>query len=794
MSRPYITSRRHGKDSQAFEMKEIEVPSGLELSPVSRLDFSDRTSSVLSRAGVITLQDLVDFRSRGYKRGTKGRGINTLSIREIEQKLSGLANIDLAPTSSIFPSSENSHSFLVELDEIDVVNIVRLAIPFARRLLECKDRQRAYDILRRRHGLDGSKSYTLEEIGEYYGLTRERIRQIQSRSEKLILNVLLGRESLKRWRIQERLHEEASMLHQQLNDLGEVFAEDEAQRFIMSRYNMETIDRTQLRFVLSVFGFEPLSKNQTGLWDDPSTVWAQPESSLPKNIGEIIRDAKRLLEKNVMPVEFFEIRIRLNKKRKAKLNDQQIRSSLRVCPEIEQVGDDHFQTKFEYLSSLADKAYRVLSERGHPLHIREIARLINKRLASVGRNTDVQVTGFHGQLIADARFEPVGRSGRWSLSEWAHVRRDNIVDLMKEYFHYHQSKATAASIHAFVETKRPGVPKKSVYTLLKLRPDLFAQVSETEYELAAWGTKRYEPTRPWRSSEELRDLILRSIDEIFSGQVGNTMPLAQFARRLAEKTGNAEQTIRNRLPSVRSIEIISDASYHGRNKLVRYIGIRDQERMPESERNNTHRTIAYEVTRYLEDQDGLRARVADIALHVVRVVGCKRPTFYKHLSTMQNIVKEKEGSTLFCCLKPLQREDKLSFPQISMLKDSSLLDDLSIALGNLNLHNVDAGLFQLGKIFENELRAFLEEAKSKNSFVVTRRDLDKLSSMIDCVVNNRIISKGHHLTLLREKRNERAHDKMPTLEERKKLMQHAPFLADLYVEYILSLHQARLAL
>ena len=40
------------------------------------------------------------------------------------------------------------------------------------------------------------------------------------------------------------------------------------------------------------------------------------------------------------------------------------------------------------------------------------------------------------------------------------------------------------------------------------------------------------------------------------------------------------------------------------------------------------------------------------------------------------------------------------------------------------------------------------------------------------------------LTLLREHRNERAHGEIPDLEERKRLMQHAPFLGDLYIKYI----------
>lgn len=37
-------------------------------------------------------------------------------------------------------------------------------------------------VLQAYYGLNGSKSYTLEEIGELYGLTRERVRQIKERA------------------------------------------------------------------------------------------------------------------------------------------------------------------------------------------------------------------------------------------------------------------------------------------------------------------------------------------------------------------------------------------------------------------------------------------------------------------------------------------------------------------------------------------------------------------------------------------------------------------------------------
>lgn len=42
--------------------------------------------------------------------------------------------------------------------------------------------KREDEIIRLRYGLDDNKARTLEEIGQIYGLTRERIRQIQAKA------------------------------------------------------------------------------------------------------------------------------------------------------------------------------------------------------------------------------------------------------------------------------------------------------------------------------------------------------------------------------------------------------------------------------------------------------------------------------------------------------------------------------------------------------------------------------------------------------------------------------------
>ena len=105
-------------------------------------------------------------------------------------------------------------------------------------------------------------------------------------------------------------------------------------------------------------------------------------------------------------------------------------------------------------------------------------------------------------------------------------------------------------------------------------------------------------------------------------------------------------------------------------------------------------------------------------------------------------------------------------------------------------------IFYLGKIFETELRAYLTEAKNKNTFPVQKKDLQTLVSMIDCLERNKIglVMEKPYLTFLRQERNERAHGDVPNYEIQKQLIKQAPFLGNLYIDCTMNINQKRLAL
>ena len=67
---------------------------------------------------------------------------------------------------------ENAESPYEQLEEKTVTNMLQ-------DMVETLDPREA-TILRARFGLDGGSERTLEEVGEKFGVTRERVRQIQN--------------------------------------------------------------------------------------------------------------------------------------------------------------------------------------------------------------------------------------------------------------------------------------------------------------------------------------------------------------------------------------------------------------------------------------------------------------------------------------------------------------------------------------------------------------------------------------------------------------------------------------
>ncbi|MBU2564582.1 hypothetical protein KKA23_03320 [Patescibacteria group bacterium] len=260
---------------------------------------------------------------------------------------------------------------------------------------------RVKDVIERRFGIKTGKPETLESIGKSYGITRERVRQIQDsglrvlKSENVIKlfepafiqidkvfsdhGYLMGEEYLYSLITGSDSNSSRGYLYLILT-LGDpyqrVINDDIFHTYWMSRPDARNKAKNVIDFLVNHFDKNGKVVNESEILD----VLSKKHSNLPSNLFKVVLDIAKKVDKN----NFDEI-------------------GLVHWPEITPQG-------------VKDRAYLVLKKHGEPLHFTNITSSIND--IGIGNKT-AYVQTVHNELIKDDRFVLCGR-GTYGLKEWGY--------------------------------------------------------------------------------------------------------------------------------------------------------------------------------------------------------------------------------------------------------------------------------------------------------------------------------------------------------------------------------------
>jgi len=755
---------------------------------IDRLALSERAYNMLKRSGIVSVGQLLEAKKRGLNQ-IKGLGKKSISI--INKAL------DLSKIEHGLSDETDNRPFAHPLHIIhnEPPNILSILINITDHILKYEKDDRLAEIMHRRNGFKGDRYYTLEDLGEYYDLTRERIRQLEGESIKLIRNAITGKKRSLDWKIHSNIITESNKVYYDLKELNSLLTEIEIKNYFENRYKLQrNAYEKEIYYLLSLFGFEKVAISNFSPSIKISSCWKISEEldiSLLNEVVEFIRD---FLRDEIIPVSLFDLKIALNKGRTDRVHYKYLEHALKICNEIEYSSTNHYTIKFEYLPTIVDKAYRVLNDVGKPMHYRDILREINYRLVNAGLKGNVTQQSLRGELGNDDRCLPIGKSGKWFIKEWDHIDNITIGESIEEYFHMTGKMATVDEIYTHVKIKRPDVPKSSVLTILQIMKDKFIRVSKTEYELKVWGGKEINPQDFSRKKYDREDFYNYSKD-FFQNRPSNTATYKSLYEFLKSKISMSNSTYYlwvDQAPFLSRIKT-SDAN----EKQIKFEDVDKGLLLPFYGKSRTKKgeNIKRVIERYLSEQPDKRDLIRNVRNHILGKKLCGKPAFYKYLSEMENVDKEVIENKHYCYLviEEEQRNSIISgFSDIvEEVNDPSLKKELKRTIGKFNPDEIELAMFNLGKIFENVAKDFLITANKQNVFAVSNRDLSSLSSMLRSIEENGIITKSHHLALLREVRNQRAHE---ILDEkgRQKLLQHAPFIGELFLTYIKILHEKKL--
>jgi DNA-directed RNA polymerase delta subunit len=279
-------------------------------------------------------------------------------------------------------------------------------------------KDRARNIIIRRYGLEDGSRRTLESIGQEYGITRERVRQIENFALKAI-------------RKSETLAEAREIFDELINsihDLGGMVSEEE----ILKQMAEDSVHQNHVHFYLVVGDDFTAHKDDLRF----SKRWSV-DRKVSEYVHDIIHDIYHGLEKDELLKEEDVLKRVLAHENIKNLRDRHVgEKSARTWLNftkligVNPVGEwGDAKSPNVKTRGVRDYAYLVLRRQGCPMHFREVAQSIAD---TFGKKAHVATT--HNELIKDARFVLVGR-GVYALREWGYkegVVRDVIADILRQ--------------------------------------------------------------------------------------------------------------------------------------------------------------------------------------------------------------------------------------------------------------------------------------------------------------------------------------------------------------------------
>ncbi|OGZ18919.1 MAG: hypothetical protein A2175_02170 [Candidatus Nealsonbacteria bacterium RBG_13_42_11] len=247
-------------------------------------------------------------------------------------------------------------------------------------------------------GKEKIKGETLESIGESFGVTRERVRQIEEDGFFKLKPEI------------KKYQEVFNYLYQYLKKQGGLKKEDALLADLAGSNS-----KSQILFLLTLgeqFQRIAESKNFHSFWTTENTSLSQAE----KTISQL----SEKLEKKGKPLNLKEVK-------QAGGSNQNVISFLEISKTIQKNSEGLWGlSNWPEINprGVKDKAYLVFKKENKPLHFTAVAELIGPALPQT----------VHNELIKDPRFILVGR-GTYALEEWGYekgVVKDVIAKILKE--------------------------------------------------------------------------------------------------------------------------------------------------------------------------------------------------------------------------------------------------------------------------------------------------------------------------------------------------------------------------
>jgi sigma-70-like protein/HB1/ASXL restriction endonuclease-like protein with HTH domain len=277
----------------------------------------------------------------------------------------------------------------------------------AQAILAALRNERDRQIVAQRYGLGMARRHTLEKIGSEFGITRERVRQIEKAATSKL-----------RQSTAPELKTIDGILQRHLQGKGQIGRLDDVARALGAATPAQ---QTYISFLAALAPSIEVV--------DDSDHYHSALAALPdydkRRIADITNQLVRHLQASGKPTSIDT----LHKAVTTPASKETVHNIARISKQLAQLDDHWGLSHWPEVNprSIRDKTYLVLRKQRQPLHFTDIA----ERITDLGaRKRNVTVQAVHNELIKDPRFVLVGR-GIYALSEWGYTP-GTVADIIAE--------------------------------------------------------------------------------------------------------------------------------------------------------------------------------------------------------------------------------------------------------------------------------------------------------------------------------------------------------------------------
>ncbi len=327
--------------------------------------------------------------------------------------------------------------------------------------------EREKDVILKRYGIF-NKSETLEDIGKDYGLTRERVRQIQNQALRKILPILKEHQEI------ERIMEKTKAL---LGSMG-VKKETSFHLLLKENLNLSEVNLKIYRF-FALYSekviFHPADDDFHSFYARDQEIYTAARHTLKKLYLYFLENHQELFpQEKVIEISKKEIKLHLKKEP----TPEEILDFLKILKHLAKNPFHDWGLKthpFIVPTCLKDKIFLILKQEGKPLHYSQIYQKLNQlkeikeEIIDPSWQKEYNIESLKNELIKHEDFVFVGK-GTYGLKEW-NLIPGSAKALMLEYLKI-KKKVTRAELWQYLSSLRP-IKKSSYYVYLKkLKPKL----------------------------------------------------------------------------------------------------------------------------------------------------------------------------------------------------------------------------------------------------------------------------------------------------------------------------------